>query len=92
MSSAASQVTIAKANHTLPTRQSAYQDGASSDPLISAFISIKKTAVPRPAIPQGGHLFDAFDSNVAAVLDGAESPVAALNTVAHAWQQLGVGS
>jgi len=36
--------------------------------------------------------FDAFDSNIAAALDGAESPVAALNAVAYAWQQLGVGA
>ncbi len=92
MSSTASQVTIAKANNTLPTRQSAYQDGALSDPLISAFLSIEETAVPRPAIPQGGHLFDAFDSNVAAALDGAESPVAALDAVAKAWRQLGISS
>ena len=33
MSSAASQAAIAEANHTLPTRQSAYQGGVSSDPL-----------------------------------------------------------
>jgi arabinogalactan oligomer / maltooligosaccharide transport system substrate-binding protein len=89
MSSTASQVAIAKANHTLPTRQSAYQDpGVSGDPVISAFYAIRNTAVARPAIPQGGHLFDMFDPNIQAALDGAKTPVEALNAVADAWKQL----
>jgi hypothetical protein len=33
-------------------------------------------------------LYDAFDPNIAAALDGVESPVAALNAVAEAWKQL----
>jgi len=92
MNSTASQAAIAEANHTLPTRQSAYKDRAvSSDPIISAFVSIKATAVARPAIPQAAHLFDAFDPNIKAALDGA-SPIDALNAVAKAWQQLRAGS
>ena len=91
MSSTASQAAIAKANHTLPTRQSAYRGGISSDPIISAFLSIKETAVARPAIPQAAHLFDAFDPNIQAALDGA-SPIDTLNAVAEAWQQLRAGS
>jgi arabinogalactan oligomer / maltooligosaccharide transport system substrate-binding protein len=91
MSSTASQVAIAKANHTLPTRQSAYQDGVSSDPVIKDFLSIENTAVARPAIPQTGHLFDAFDPNIAGALDNVESPIAALNAVAEAWKQLLAG-
>src|SRR6266487_3240490 len=92
MNSTASQAAIAEANHTLPTRQSAYKDRAvSSDPIISAFVSIKATAVARPAIPQAAHLFDAFDPNIKAALDGA-SPIDALNVVAKAWQQLRAGS
>jgi arabinogalactan oligomer/maltooligosaccharide transport system substrate-binding protein len=93
MSSTASQVAIAKANHTLPTRQSAYQDPrVSRDPVISAFYSIQNTAVARPAIPQGGHLFDAFDPNIQAALDGAKSPPDALKAVADAWKKLLAGS
>ena len=89
MSSTASQVAIAKANHTLPTRNSAYQDsGVSSDPVISAFHSIQNTAVARPAIPQGGQLFNDFDPNIQAALDGAKSPSDALNAVATAWRKL----
>jgi arabinogalactan oligomer/maltooligosaccharide transport system substrate-binding protein len=83
MSSTASQVAIANANHTLPTRQSAYQGpGVSSDPVIKAFYHIRNTAVARPAIPAGGYLFDAFDSNIQAALDGAENTTDALNVVA----------
>ena len=92
MSSTASQVAIAEANHTLPTRQSAYQDGVSSDPVIKAFLSIKNTARARPAIPQVGYLFDAFDPHIGAVLDGVQSPIEALNAVADTWKQFLAGS
>ena len=89
MSSTASQIAIAQANHTLPTRNSAYQDPrVSRDSVISAFHAIQNTAIARPAIPAGGYLFDAFDSNIQAALDGAKRPTDALNTVADAWKQL----
>jgi len=92
MSSTASQIAIAKANHTLPTRNSAYQDPAvSSDAVISAFHSVQNTAVNRPIIPQGGQLFNDFDPNIQAALDGAKSPADALNAVAAAWQKLLAG-
>jgi arabinogalactan oligomer/maltooligosaccharide transport system substrate-binding protein len=89
MSSTASQVTIAKANHTLPTRQSAYSDSAvSSDPVISGFYAIRNTAVSRPVIPQGGQLFTDFDPNIQAALLGSKSPTDALNAVADKWKTL----
>ena len=92
MSSTASQIAIAKANHTLPTRNSAYQDpGVSGDAVIKAFHPIQNTAKARPIIPQGGYLFDAFDPNIGAALDGAKSPTDALNAVADAWKQLLAG-
>jgi arabinogalactan oligomer / maltooligosaccharide transport system substrate-binding protein len=93
MSSTASQVAIAEANHMLPTHQSAYKDpGVSSDPVILEFYTIQYTAIARSAIPQGGYLFDAFDPNIGAALDGAKSPSDALNAVADAWKQLLAGS
>lgn len=93
MSSTASQVAIAKANHTLPTRKSAYQDtGVSGDAVISAFHAIQKTAMPRPVIPQGGHLFDLFDPKILAALSGEMSAKAALDAVADAWNRLLHGS
>jgi arabinogalactan oligomer/maltooligosaccharide transport system substrate-binding protein len=94
MSSTASQVAIAKANHTLPTRNSAYQDPGvvPGDPVISAYHTIQPIAVNRPIIPQGGYLFDAFDPNIQAALGGAQSPTKALNAVADAWKQLLAGS
>jgi arabinogalactan oligomer/maltooligosaccharide transport system substrate-binding protein len=87
MSSTDSQVAIAKANNTLPTRKTA-QNEVSGEGFISEFLPITPTAVARPAIPQGRHLFDAFDPNIAAVLDDVETPIAALNAVADAWKQL----
>jgi maltose-binding protein MalE len=65
--------------------------GVSDDPFINAFLSIRKTAIARPVIPQGGHLFDMFDPNIGAALDGAKSPTDALNAVANAWRQLLAG-
>jgi arabinogalactan oligomer/maltooligosaccharide transport system substrate-binding protein len=92
MSSQPVQIAIAKKNHTLPTRQSAYQDsGVSSDLFISAFLKVKKTAVARPAIPQGRYLFDIFDPSIWAAIIGVQSPNDALSTVADDWRQLGAG-
>jgi arabinogalactan oligomer / maltooligosaccharide transport system substrate-binding protein len=93
MSSTASQIAIAKANHTLPTRNSAFQDPAvASDPVISAFHAIESTAVNRPVIPAGGQLFNDFDPNIQAALAGSKTPAAALNAVADAWAKLLAGS
>jgi len=89
MSSTSSQVAIAKANHTLPTRQSAYTDSSvASDPVISGFYAIRKTAVSRPVILQGGELFNDFDPNIQAALLGQKSAADALNAVAQKWQAL----
>lgn len=92
MSSTSSQITIAKANHTLPTRTSAYQDpGVSADPVISGYYSVRAVARNRPIIPAGGQLFTDFDPNIQAALAGAKSPTDALNAVAVKWQTL-IGS
>ncbi|HEY1349844.1 MAG TPA: extracellular solute-binding protein [Ktedonobacteraceae bacterium] len=89
MSSTASQVAIARANHTLPTRQSAYASSAvSSDQVISGFYAVRSTAVSRPVIPQGGQLFNDFDPNIQAALLGQKSASTALNAVADAWKTL----
>ncbi len=92
MSSTASQVAIAKANHTLPTRQSAYQDPAvSGDYVINGYHLVQSTAVNRPIIPQGGQLFTDFDPNIQAALAGAKTPADALNAVATKWKTLLAG-
>ena len=91
MSSLPSQVAIARANHTLPTRKSA-QNSVRGAGYISEFLNLTNTVVPQPAIPEEGDLFDAFDPGIAAALDGAQSPFAALNVVADAWKRLLSGS
>jgi arabinogalactan oligomer/maltooligosaccharide transport system substrate-binding protein len=89
MSSSASQIAIAKANGTLPTRASAYQDSTvSANQVISGYYAVKSIAVNRPIIPQGGQLFTDFDPNVQAALAGAKTPTEALNAVAAKWQVL----
>ena len=100
MSQTSNQAAIARANHTLPTRKSAYQDlgyknsscklpdrGISPDPIIS-FYCIQDTAAFRPPIRQGAYLFDAFDSNIQAALDGTLNAHDALTAVHDAWEQL----
>lgn len=87
MSQKSSQVEIAEWNQTLPTLNSAYP-AVSGEQFIKEFYSIRGTAVAQPAIPQAGHLYDAFDPAIEAALDGVESPTAALNAVADAWKQL----
>jgi len=93
MSSLASQVEIAEANGTLPTRNRAYQDknlkSSPFYPIISKFHCLAPMTVDRPANPEAAHLFDGFDPNIALALDGVESPTTALTAVANAWEQLG---
>lgn len=89
MSEPANQIAIAEANNTLPPLSSAYAHNLlSSDRFISAFLSIARTAVGPPAIPQATQLYNAFDPNIADALDGVESPSLALNNVAEAWRKL----
>jgi arabinogalactan oligomer/maltooligosaccharide transport system substrate-binding protein len=89
MSSTASQIAIARANHTLPTRQSAYADSSvSSNPVIAGYYAVRNTAVSRPVIPQGGQLFTDFDPNIQAALAGSKTASDALNAVATKWKAL----
>ena len=96
MSSAANQMKIAEANHTLPTLRSAYQNKVCKDPFISAFIHIRDTVAARPPIIPGAYLFDVADPSILAALSGSLSgPRAAdhaLYAVAHSWNQLGTGA
>jgi arabinogalactan oligomer/maltooligosaccharide transport system substrate-binding protein len=93
MSSTPRQIAIASANYTLPTRNSAYRNPlVSGDMVIEEFRDIQPTAIPRPAIPQSGYLFNAFDQNIRDALDGAKRPLDALHAVAAAWKKLLAGS
>jgi len=92
MSSAKSQTGIAEENQTLPTRNEVYS-AVSGKLFIAEFRPlINKTIMAQPAIPETGHLFDAFNPNIAAALDGVKSPSGALTAVADAWKQLPLGS
>lgn len=97
MSSTPSQVAMANANFTLPTRQSAYRDLASNDRSSYQFISefvkppIKDTVVAPLPVPQAGHLLDVADPYILAALTGKQSAAEALNAIAYSWNQLGAG-
>ena len=87
MSSATSQVKIAKWNHTLPTLRSA-QSAVSGEEFISQFLRIKQTgtvAAPQP-IPQNGLFFDTFDPYIQEALGWREPGGPVLNAVADAWK------
>jgi arabinogalactan oligomer/maltooligosaccharide transport system substrate-binding protein len=95
MSSMLSQVSIANANYTLPTRKSVYNYMASHDQssyqFISKFISrsVVDTVIAPPPIPQAGYLFDAGDPYIWNALTGAQGAEEALNAIAYSWNQLG---
>lgn len=92
MSSKDSQVEIAEANGTLPTRWSATKIVDSSNSFIKQSHSIWETeAVAPPAIPNAAYLFDVADPSIRAALTGMQTASQALNTVANSWDQLGAG-
>ena len=95
MSSKPRQAAIAKANYTLPTRESAYKYLASKDRpsyrFISKFVSppIVNTVIASPPFPQAGYMFDAADPYIWDALTGVQSAGEALNEIAYSWNQLG---
>jgi arabinogalactan oligomer / maltooligosaccharide transport system substrate-binding protein len=92
MSSEPSQVQIAEANGTLPTRWSATKIVDSSNSFIKQFHNIWETgAVAPPAIPNAAYLFDVAGPSIRAALTGMQTASQALNTIANSWDRLGAG-
>lgn len=96
MSSEASQVAIANANKTLPTRQSAYNDSAlASNTAVKSFAALLPTQKARPIIPQGGQIYAAvtgFDANLQKFLTNQEDAQTAANNIADGFKKLVTGS
>lgn len=96
MSSEASQVAIANANKTLPTRQSAYNDSAlASNTAVKSFAALLPTQKARPIIPQGGQIYAAvtgFDANLQKFLTNQEDAQTAANNIADGFKKLVAGS
>lgn len=89
LDSTQSQIAVATANGTLPTRQSAYQDSTVlANPVIKDFQPILSTGKSRPVNPIGGQLFGPFDKDIQNALAGKQSAQDALNQVAKDWQTL----
>jgi len=87
MNSAESQAKISKANNTLPTRKSAYdQPDVTSNKVVTDFKAVIEKATNRPVIPEGGALFDALTQNFQKVLTGKADAKAALDSVATAYE------
>lgn len=93
LNSTESQVTWALSNNILPTRASAYQDAdVAANPVIAAFGEAMAVAHARPVIPAGGAIYTAFDPNVQAAFQGTMTAQEALDNIADAWVELGLGS
>jgi arabinogalactan oligomer/maltooligosaccharide transport system substrate-binding protein len=92
MSSTASQVAIANANKTLPTRQSAYQDSSiQSNAAVKSFAALLPTQKARPIIPAGGQIYapvTGFDANLQKFLTGQEDAQTAANNIAAGFKKL----
>ena len=73
MTSAASQVTIATKNDTLPTRQDAYTSAVTANPGIAGFQAVLSSGVPRPAVAHYSDLYTPFGTELVKMLSGQES-------------------
>lgn len=89
MNSTANQAHLASKLSLLPTRRAAYADPAvKQSAVVTSFGTVLETAVPRPAIPQGGDLFKSLDENYVKMLNGSSSSKQGLDDVASAYRQL----
>lgn len=87
INSAESQAKISKANNTIPTRKSAYdQPDVTSNQVVTDFKAVIEAATNRPVIPEGGQLFDSLTQNFQKVLAGQAEAKSALDAVATAYQ------
>ncbi|HEX6540682.1 MAG TPA: extracellular solute-binding protein [Ktedonobacterales bacterium] len=96
MSSTASQVAIANANKTLPTRQSAYSDSSmASNTAVKSFADLLATQQARPIIPQGGQIYapvTGFDAELQKLVTGKEDAQTAADNIANGFKKLVAGS
>ncbi|MEZ0067760.1 arabinogalactan oligomer/maltooligosaccharide transport system substrate-binding protein [Streptacidiphilus sp. MAP12-20] len=88
MTSAASQITIATKNATLPTRTDAYTAAVTANPGIAGFQAVLKAGVPRPAISQYSSLYGPFGTELTKILSGQESVQAGLSNTTVQAQKL----
>lgn len=88
MTSAASQVTIATKNATLPTRTDAYTSAVTANPGIAAFQSVLTAGVPRPPLAEYSSVYGLFNTDLLKILGGQETTQAGLNNVSIATKKL----
>jgi arabinogalactan oligomer/maltooligosaccharide transport system substrate-binding protein len=89
MNSAENQAFLAGKLGLLPTRKSAYDAAdVKANPVVTSFHEVLKTAVPRPAIAEGGDLFTSLDENYVKVLNGSADSQKGLDNVATAYKRI----
>jgi arabinogalactan oligomer/maltooligosaccharide transport system substrate-binding protein len=92
MNSTENQAYLAEKLGLLPTRKAAYEQSAvKASPVVTSFGAVLGTAVPRPAIPEGGDLFTALDENYVKVLNGSSTTQKGLDDVASAYKRILTG-
>ncbi|WP_042382953.1 extracellular solute-binding protein [Streptacidiphilus melanogenes] len=88
MTSAASQVTIATKNDTLPTRQDAYTSAVTSNPGIADFQAILSAGVPRQPVAHYSDLYGPFGTELTKMLSGQETVQQAMSNTTVQAQKL----
>lgn len=92
MSSTDSQAAIAKANSTLPTRQSSYDTAdVKGTASVAAFSALLPSQKARPVTKVGGNIYapaSGFDPNLQKFLTGAEDATTAANNIAAGFTAL----
>ncbi|GCE14606.1 extracellular solute-binding protein [Tengunoibacter tsumagoiensis] len=79
---------IAKANGTLPARQSAYTPEVLQNPVVKAFNPLISTGKNVPINPVSPQLNTPLDKDIQNALAGKQDPADALNQVATDWKPL----
>ncbi|WP_042368479.1 extracellular solute-binding protein [Streptacidiphilus neutrinimicus] len=88
MTSAASQVTTATKNDTLPTRQDAYTSAVTSNPGIADFQAILSAGVPRQPVAHYSDLYGPFGTELTKMLSGQETVQQAMSNTTIQAQKL----
>jgi arabinogalactan oligomer/maltooligosaccharide transport system substrate-binding protein len=88
MTSAASQVTIATKNATLPTRTDAYTAAVNANPGIAGYQAVLASGKARVDLPSYSSLYGPFGTDLTKILSGQESTQTGLHNAALAAKKL----
>ncbi|MFJ9889451.1 extracellular solute-binding protein [Streptomyces sp. NPDC091287] len=82
MTSKDSQVKVATANGTLPTREDAYTSEVTSNPGIAGYENLLAAGIPRPPLAQYSSLYVPLETQLIKIISGQEGTKAGLDKAA----------